>query len=572
MTTAVGHREDPTQLDGLVVWDLRTRASTTISEVTGPPTLAPDGKRLALRSKAGLEIRQLDQLAAPPLLLEGSTGLLAHGSGYGSLKRELAFSPDGRRIAAPGLANGRGELPVIVWGAADGRRIDENRLIGHAARVHGLAWAPDSRRIASASADGTVRVWDVEGRSDPIILTGHLSEPWCVTFAPGRDTIISSSIATWRDTLKVWRLDRSDSGQEIAPEWFPLWLSRDGSKVFAATSDNQGIYRDRLSGRILQSLTEPPGIPPDSSATVGLQVIGTETLQAAFAGFANGQVASWFVGTSHFPRLLPAHDGAVRAIALMAARRMIATGGDDRAIRWWDLETGQLGRSNRLDHPVTALAASPDAGRLMSASCESEAPGRVGTEFRMAEWDVASGQLLSTQDLPGFTFNMGCSPDGKWLAVCARDAQGSPHTHLLDLRSRTWRARLDNVGRRLDFSPDGSHLLIWSTLWDLRTDPPKARTLSGHRQRLMHQTFSPDGRTVVSTSDDGTVRLWSVATGQEMLSFSERGRSFNSPVFSTDGTTLAAGSFTPDGRPIRFWHASTLADIDARILEGRINR
>jgi hypothetical protein len=57
-----------------------------------------------------------------------------------------------------------------------------------------------------------------------------------------------------------------------------------------------------------------------------------------------------------------------------------------------------------------------------------------------------------------------------------------------------------------------------------------------------------------------------------MLSFVERGRSFDSPVFSADGTTLAVGSFTRDGRPLRFWHAPTLADIDGRIREGRINR
>ena len=115
-------------------------------------------------------------------------------------------------------------------------------------------------------------------------------------------------------------------------------------------------------------------------------------------------------------------------------------------------------------------------------------------------------------------------------------------------------------------------MLIWSSLWNLRTDPPQRKFLSGHRQRLMNQTFSPDSRTAVSTSDDGTVRLWSVAAGQEMFSFVEPGRTFSEPVFSADGTTLAVGSFRQDGRPIRFWHAPTLEDIDTRIGEGRINQ
>ncbi|MGE3311235.1 MAG: protein kinase [Limisphaerales bacterium] len=572
VTTAVGHMRDPTRLDGLVVWNLPTRTSTTISNVTGPPTLSHDGKRLALRSEAGLEIRRVDDLGSSPLLLESSRGLLAHGSGYGSLKREMAFSPDGRRIAAAGLANDRGDLPVIVWDASSGRRIDGGRLIGHLARVHGLAWSADSRRIATAGADGTIRVWDAEGRTEPILLTGHLSEPWCVTFVPGRNEIISSSIVTGRDPVKVWRLDQLDSQPESTPEWYPLWLSRDGSEVLSVTGTADGIFRDRRSGRVLQHLFKPAGIPPDDSATLDVHVIGTDQMQAAFVGYDNGQVASWFVGSSQFPRLLRAHDGAVRAIASMPTRGLILTGGDDHTIRWWRLDTGQLIRSNRLDYRVTALAASPDGQTFISALCEPGISGHRGRQFQLAEWEAASGRLLSTQSLPGLTIRLGLSPDGKWLAACVSDAQVGEHTHLLDRGTRTWRARLDQVGRRLDFSPDGSHLLIWSRLWDLRTDPPTSKVLTGHRQRLMQQTFSPDSRTVVSTSDDGTVRLWSVATGQEMLISSERGRSFSFPVFSGDGTTLVVGSFTMDGLPLRFWHAPTLGEIDARIREGRVNR
>jgi WD40 repeat protein len=572
VTTAVGHMQDPTRLDGLVVWNLLTRTSTPIAGVTGPPTLSPDGRRLVLRSEAGLEIRRVDEPSVCQLVLERSRGVLVHGSGYGSLKREMAFSPDGRRIAAPGLANERGDLPVVVWDASDGRRVDGDRLIGHAARIHGLAWAPDSRRLATAAADGTVRVWDIEGRRDPILLDGHLSEPWSVTFNPRRNVLISSSIATWRDKIKVWPLAGSEPDSHAGQDWYPLGLSRDGGEVFSVSREGEAVVRERVSGRLIHRLTEPPGMPPIDSASSGLCVLGTPDRQAAFLGFSDGHLASWFFGSNTFPRLLKAHQGPVRTVALMAGREMIATAGDDRAIRWWNLVDGGLVRTSLLDHPVTALAGSPDGKTLISASGEQEESERVGKEFRLAEWDAATGALLSTQAIPGVTSDLGFSPDGRWLAVCSTDAQGRKYTHLLDVGTRKWRARLEGVGRRLDFSPDGTHLLIGSTLWDLRPDPPQAKKLSGHRQMVMQQTFSPDSRTAVSTGDDGTVRLWSGATGQEMLSFVERGRSFDSPVFSADGTTLAVGSFTRDGRPLRFWHAPTLADIDGRIREGRINR
>ena len=98
-----------------------------------------------------------------------------------------------------------------------------------------------------------------------------------------------------------------------------------------------------------------------------------------------------------------------------------------------------------------------------------------------------------------------------------------------------------------------------------------SKKLRGHRQRVGNLTFSPDSKTVVSTSGDGTVRLWNAETGQEMYSFFERGRTFDYPLFSADGTTLAVGVFRPDGLPIRFWRAPSLTEIDELIRTERHN-
>jgi WD40 repeat protein len=167
---------------------------------------------------------------------------------------------------------------------------------------------------------------------------------------------------------------------------------------------------------------------------------------------------------------------------------------------------------------------------------------------------------------------MGFSPNGKYLAAATDTTDAGPqHTHILDVPTKTWRARLDGAGRRIDFSPDSTKLLVRTTLWDLRTDPPVRKKLRGHRQMDFNLTFSPDSKTVVSTSDDGTVRLWNAETGQEMYSFFERGRTFDSPLFSADGTTLVVGVFRPDGLPIRFWRAPSLTEIDELIRTERHN-
>ena len=65
----------------------------------------------------------------------------------------MAYSPDGRRIAS---ASGDGT--VKVWDAATGQ--ETLTLKGHTGGVYGVAYSPDGRRIASASCDQTVKVWD----------------------------------------------------------------------------------------------------------------------------------------------------------------------------------------------------------------------------------------------------------------------------------------------------------------------------------------------------------------------------------------------------------------------------
>ncbi len=65
----------------------------------------------------------------------------------------VAWSPDGTRIASASY-----DHTVQVWDAANGGHIYTYR--GHSAQVHSVEWSPDSARIASASADKTVQVWD----------------------------------------------------------------------------------------------------------------------------------------------------------------------------------------------------------------------------------------------------------------------------------------------------------------------------------------------------------------------------------------------------------------------------
>src|SRR5205807_6893777 len=108
----------------------------------------------------------------------------------------LAFSPDGRRLAAAG-ADG---AAVQLWQADTGKELFT--LQGHGGEVLHVTFSPDGRRLASAGADGTVRLWQVDTGAELHTLRGHIKEVYHVDFSPdGRQLASAGS----DKSVKVWQ-------------------------------------------------------------------------------------------------------------------------------------------------------------------------------------------------------------------------------------------------------------------------------------------------------------------------------------------------------------------------------
>jgi WD40 repeat protein len=281
---------------------------------------------------------------------------------------------------------------------------------------------------------------------------------------------------------------------------------------------------------------------PDLAALLAIRAYRTSHTAEAVASLQDAAAVP-------LKQRLPGHSGAVESVAFSADGRTLATGGDDKTVRLWDLSTGKT-RASSIEHTsdTVQVAFSPDGRTLATTS---------GNNVRL--WDVKTGQTRTA--LVGHTDavqSVAFSPDGRTVATASMDT----HVRLWDSSTGKSRATLSGHQQpvlEVVFSPDGRTLATGSSdftvrLWDVTTGRSRA-PWTGHSGPVLSMAFSPDGRTIATASDDSTVRLWDADTGRSRASLEEGhlGRVF-SLAFSPDGRTLATAS---EDRTVRLWDVNT---------------
>ncbi len=387
----------------------------------------------------------------------------------------LAVAPDGQHLAV-----GHFQRMISIF---DASTLEVTHVLhGHTKPVSAVAFSPDSAHLASASIDGTTRVWNLlSGTTLRVLTSAPTKQPVAsLVFSPDSEMLVAAN----RSGARVWAWRRDarlvlDGHRSFA---YTVVFSPDGRLIASSEWDDKICLWDALTGKRLATLPVAGGraglaFNPDGSRLLGSQLWDPATgdrltdprshdderILKAFAGITKDELvwAHFVRGGAQFSRW-----NGPQALSSDRSRFAKAYGSGEIQIR----ETAATGKTEsvaRHDAPVLTIAFSPDGKKL--------ALGDIKGVIKV--WDlVGKTELATMREHQGEVFSVNFSPDGSRIASGGNDGT--------------------------------------VILWDGETFE-RVAVLRGHGSYVHSVAFSPDGTQIASASGDRTVRVWDTVSRTE---------------------------------------------------------
>jgi WD40 repeat protein len=488
-------------------------------------SISPDGKTVASAGTGDKTIKLWN-------LGTGKVGATLVGDNAEDLG--VAFSPDGKLLASISR-----DGTVRLWDVVTGQL--KHRLGGPGADYGNVAFSPDGSLLASSGNDGTVRLWDV-GRGKLLrVLHGHVGRVDRVTFSPDGKLLASAGVEDRRarlwDVAGGWQVREFPQLEGPDNPVHDVAFSPDGRYLAIASGTRREVW-DLAKNQLHHSLQVGHAI-----------AVRADGRLLASAG-RDGAVRLWEVD-AHPPRekvIALFQTGWINKIAFTPEGRYLATANPDGTVYILRLaERGQVYEipPDPVDlQPKAALPAHTGPVTWTVFAPDGKTIATAGKDGTVKVWDAG-------KDTPRLSVD--AHKHGVRCVAFAADAKALA-TAGLDGTIRIWDWRAGGVNppmRELTghkgqiaaqlFAPDGSLFAAGESgsvyAWDAGNEKDPKR-LYVCADWITHLSLSPDGKTLATSGNDWTVRLWDVATWKELRSLPEH----TSACFSPDGKLLATAT------------------------------
>lgn len=531
------------------VWSLTDgspKDTFTANDLPIDVRFSQDGNLVAISGANGL-LQLWDRETGSSLLLPG------HEGDY----TRVTFSPNNEYLASADT-----DGVIYLWdvttlrdalqaGSLDNPKepLEPKTLQGHQDAINAIQFSSDSRYLASASRDDTVRIWLTTDGALLDTIAGHQDEVLGVSFSsqiksdPYDETEVGVAyLATSsRDgTVRIWRINNNVRPLPHENRIYDVAFRPDGKVLASGGRRNISLWRlsdqsriAHISARLEGEIFSVHYAPADRRYLV--------------AGDSTGAVSIWRpdINTREpHQRWVAVEEGEVSTVRFSPNGQMIASGGSDETIRFWSKNGKALGEY-RLDQPIASLAFSPQGNRLVVATT----PNTITTPPSGLNFSqLGRIQVFEVnQDLQGrITLDLIATPS----------STQNPHKGGI----LTVAFNPINPNQLASGGEDGT-VKIWNI------DGTLQATLNGHEEAITRVDYSANGRMLASSSQDRTVKLWRIDQEQMVSSLSRHKRQVAKVLFHPfDSTTLASAGFD---NQVLLW--SLPDDLDLNPLEKLVD-
>lgn len=467
------------------------------------------------------------------------------------------------------------------------KRMDKVFLVsnkdGHTATVTDLVFSSDSEVLFSASADKTIRAWNVRSGESFRTYTGEIGsgdEGQYATIALSPDDKILAAGGGFPGSLGTIRLYDVDSGnlsrifEGHSVYVTDLSFSEDGAYLLSCSHDKSAILWDITSGRIVHRLKH------DGYVMYGLIMPDNSAIITS----VDGKLYWWDLQTGTLSRTVDAHQGYIRSLTFMPDGNILSSG-SDYYLRQWDQVTGEMtgelkggGTAGDISSPKDSAflfwsrsdrfgtiplrenmksffldngkGASFIDSSIVSPDGEKAAVGYA--DGRLILVDIAAGKIARELSEPMSNISMvGFSPQGDQLIW-----QQEGRTYGLQLQDQAGKYFLGSVVKQLKENPDIAPELKEAEGWSIQVDGEKSDYIKVKKDGKTFHTIKPDGgmdqydvqiskdgKTIMSYSGWKMIRAFDTVTGKWLYKrpFDAANSGISDIAISPDARFLATG-------------------------------